>query len=420
MENFKPDLKRLERTIEELASIGKDGIGITRLPLSQEDLEARRYVMDLMKEIGLEVKVDPIGNICGKRTQALDTSFPSVMTGSHICTGIHYGKYDGTVGVLGGLEAIRLLNEQDITTVHPIEVVVFTAEEPQRFKAFMPGSRSMAGGLTNEDLHNYKDEAGITLWEALASAGYHPGDLVSVRRTKETVKSYVEMHIEQGRVLEDAGKRIGIVIAIAAPTRFRIVMTGRADHSGATPMGLRRDALCAAAELVLALERYAIEESTHSSVATVGDIKVGPGSIVVIPGRATMLVDIRGIEPASKRRIVKRMERKIAKICKKRGVEFDIEPIHDAEPVSLSREIIEIIKKTSEELGIDALMMPSGAGHDAQQIATFTDAGMIFVPSVRGISHNPEEYTRMEDIALGTELLTHVLLKLGGKAEQGA
>lgn len=375
--------------------------------------------MDLMEEAGLEVRVDPVGNICAKRTQALDTSLPSVMTGSHICTGIRYGKYDGTIGVLGALEAIRLLNEQDITTVHPIEVVVFTAEEPYRFKAYMPGSRAMAGKLTREELRRYKDEDGITLWEALVSAGYHPEDLAFARRTKETVKAYIEMHIEQGRVLEEAGKRIGIVTAIAAPIRFQVIIRGRSDHSGATPMGLRKDALCAAAELILALEQYGRAEAAHSSVATVGYIRVEPGSMVVIPGKATMLVDIRGIASVSKRRIVNNMRRKIPKISKERNLEIEIEPLYDAEPVPLSKKVIRIIKETCDELSIDALMMPSGAGHDAQQIATFTDVGMIFVPSVEGVSHSPEEYTRMGDIALGTELLTHVLLKLSGEGQQG-
>ena len=418
MRRFKVNLERLERTFEELACIGKEEIGITRLPLSPEDLEARSYVMDLMEEAGLEVRVDPVGNICAKRMQASDPSLPSVMTGSHICTGTHYGKYDGTVGVLGALEAIRLLNEQDITTVHPIEVVVFTAEEPERFKAFMPGSRCMAGKLTSEDLRIFRDKDGITLWDALVNAGYHPEDLASARRTRQTVKAYVEMHIEQGRVLEDAGKRIGIVTAIAAPTRFYVTITGRADHSGATPMGMRKDALCAAAELILALEQLGRAEARHSSVATVGYIKAEPGSMVVIPGKVTMSVDIRSVDSASKERMVNNVMRDIAKVSQERDVKIDIEMIHDAEPVPLSGRIIGTIKEACEELGIDALMMPSGAGHDAQQIASFTDAGMIFVPSVGGISHSPEEYTRMEDIALGTELLTHVLLKLSGQAQE--
>jgi len=419
MENFRVNRIRLERTIEELASIGKETRGITRLPLSPKDLEAREYIMALMKEAGLEVKVDPVGNICAKRSQASDASLPSVMTGSHICTGTCYGKYDGTVGVLGALEAVRLLNERDITTVHPIEVVVFTAEEPERFKTTMPGSRSMAGKFQYEDFGRFKDKDGISIWEALMNAGYHPENFAFAQRTKETVKAYVEMHIEQGRVLEDAGKRIGIVTAIAAPTRFKYTISGRADHSGATPMGLRKDALCAAAELILAIERHGTEEAVHSSVATVGDIKVEPGGIVVVPGKAALWVDIRGIDFASRKRIVDSTEQTIARVRKERNVEIDIDPIYSAEPVPLSQKVIDVIKETCDELSIHALMMPSGAGHDAQQIATFTDVGMVFVPSVEGISHSPEEYTHIEDITLGTELLTHVLVKLSGRAEPG-
>jgi len=416
MKRFTANSRRLERTFEELASIGKVEPGITRLPLSLEDLEARTYVMDLMREAGLEIKADAVGNICAKRTKAVDPSLPSVMTGSHICTGTNYGKYDGTVGVLGALEAIRLLDEQDITTVHPIEVVVFTAEEPQRFKAFMPGSRGMAGRLTLEDLRNSKDADGVTFWDALVSGGYHPENLAAARRTKETLKAYVEMHIEQGRVLDDTGKRIGIVTAIAAPWRFFVTITGRTDHSGATPMGFRKDALCAAAELILAVEKHGREETENSSVATVGMIDVEPGAMVVIPGKARMSVDIRGVDVASRQRVVKAVYRKIAELRQARGVEVEIEMVHDSEPVRLAETVVSTIRETCDELGIDAMMMPSGAGHDAQQIATFTDVGMIFVPSVEGISHSPREYTRLEDIVLGTELLAHVLLKLSGEA----
>lgn len=416
MREFEVNSQRLERTIEELASIGKQTVGVTRLPLSAEDLEARRYVMRLMTEAGLEITVDPVGNIFGKRTRALHPSRPSVMSGSHICTGTCYGKYDGAIGVLGALEAVRLLNERDITTVCPIEVAVFTAEEPQRFKAFMPGSQCVAGKLSLEDLHRYRDDDGVTFWDALVSAGYHPEKLALAQRTRETIRAYVEMHIEQGRVLEDLGKRIGIVTAVAAPTRFMLTITGRADHSGATPMGLRKDALCAAAEIILALEGYGQAEASHASVATVGYIKAEPGSVVVIPGKVTMSVDIRGVDATSKRRIADNAKKEIEEVSGKRQVKVETQMIYDADPVPLSDRIIATIKETADELGIEALMMPSGAGHDAQQIATFTDAGMIFLPSVEGISHNPQEYTRLEDIVLGTKLLTHVLLKLGGEA----
>jgi len=413
---FEVNAQRLERTIEELASIGKQALGVTRLPLSAEDLQARRYVMQLMTEAGLAITVDPVGNIYGKRLRAADPSLPSVVTGSHICTGTCYGKYDGTVGVLGALEAVRLLNEHDVTTVFPIEVAVFTAEEPQRFKAFMPGSQCVAGKLSLEDLQRYKDDDGVTFWDALVKAGYHPDNLAAARRTRETMKAYVEMHIEQGRVLDDLRKSIGIVTAVAAPTRFTLTITGRADHSGATPMGLRKDALCAAAEIILALEAFGQAEASHSSVATVGYIKAEPGSVVVVPGKASMSVDIRGVDPASKHRVVDNAVKKIQEVSARRQVKIETQMIYDTDPVPLSDSIIATIKETADELGIDALMMPSGAGHDAQQMANFTDAGMIFLPSVEGISHNPQEYTRLEDIVLGTKLLVHVLLKLGGEA----
>jgi hydantoinase/carbamoylase family amidase len=371
--------------------------------------------MHLMENAGLRVIVDPVGNIYGKRMRAVDPSLPSIVSGSHICTGTNYGKYDGTIGVLGALEAIRLLNEAEVTTVHPVEVAVFTAEESQRFRATMPGSQSVAGKLTSEDLHRYKDENGVSLWDALVSAGYHPEDLPLAQRTKSTIKAYVELHIEQGPVLEKAGKRIGIVTAIAGSTRLFATIVGRADHSGATPMALRKDALCAAAELITSVEQFGREEAHKSSVATVGYLKVEPGSMVVIPGQVTLSVDMRSIDSQSKKRMAANLQRKLADVACDRGVEISIETVQEGEPVQISERIVATIRQTCDELGIDALGMHSGAVHDAQQIATFADVGMIFVPSVAGRSHCPEEYTRIEDIALGTELLAHVLLKLSGQ-----
>jgi N-carbamoyl-L-amino-acid hydrolase len=371
--------------------------------------------MDLMESAGLQISVDPVGNIYGKRVRAVNPSLPSVVSGSHICTGTNYGKYDGTVGVLGALEAVRMLNEADITTVHPVEVAVFTAEESQRFKAFMPGSQCVAGKFTGEDLRGYKDEAGISLWDAMVSAGYQPENLPLARRTRETVKAYVELHIEQGPVLEKAGKRIGVVTAIAASTRLFVTIAGRADHSGATPMGLRKDALCAAAELILAVEQLGRAEAHNSSVATVGYLRVEPGNMVVIPGQVRVSVDMRSIDSESKKRMAAMLQQELARLVRDRGVDVAIEPIQDGEPTPLSEQVVETIWQTCDELGIDALVMHSGAVHDAQQIATFTDVGMIFVPSVAGRSHCPEEYSRTDDIALGTELLANVLLKLSGQ-----
>ena len=413
---FAVDVERLQHTIEELATIGRGEIGITRLPLSPQDLQAREYVTHLMREAGLQVRADALGNLFGKRVQAADPDLPSVVTGSHICTGTNYGKYDGVVGVLGALEAMRLLNDHNITTVHPIEVVVFTAEEPERFKAFMPGSRGVAGKLTAEDLRSFRDDGGISLWDALLEAGYDPSQLAAARRTRETVKAYVELHIEQGRVLQDVGKHIGVVTAIAAPTRFWVTISGRADHSGATPMGMRKDALCAAAELISAVEQYGREEAHNATVATVGYIKAEPGSMVVIPGKVRLSVDIRGINIASKKGVFDNVRQAMDRVSRQRDVEIGLEMIHHADPVPLADSVVSLIKETCEEIGIDPWVMHSGAGHDAQQMASFTDVGMIFVPSVNGISHSPQEFTPIEDIALGAQVLTHVLLKLSEEA----
>ncbi len=410
---FKPNSNRIESNIEELAKIGKVGeSGVRRFVFTPEEMKAREYVIDLMKQAELQVKVDAAGNIIGKRLRCSDTSLPSVMVGSHIDTPILGGKYDGTVGVLGAIESVRLLNQHSVTTRHPIEVVVFAGEELARFGVCFKGSFGMVGLLTEELMREVKDSDGVSYWDAMLKVGLNPEDYESARREPETVKCYLEMHIEQGRVLEEASKQICIVQAIAGASRGLATFHGLADHAGATSMNLRKDALAAAAEVVLCLEKYSQQEAHLGSVGTVGALNVEPGSMNIVPGKVTMSLEIRGVDLASKKRVIANLNRKILEVSTRREMKIETEWSEDSDPTPVPQHMIKLIEGVCLELGIDYLIMPSGAGHDAGFMARITDMGMIFVPSVKGISHAPDEYTRIEDISLGTELLTNVLLRL--------
>lgn len=412
---FVANPERLGENLERLADFGRfSSGGVGRLAFTQEDVDARRYVIGLMEDAGLRVRVDPFGNVFGRRDGAGPAALPAVASGSHIDGPPYGGKYDGTIGILTAIEALRMIRAQGIETKHPIEAVATACEHMDRFGVGCLGGRAIAGLLAEQELHTLKDSDGVTLWDALRGAGLHPERIAEARQSRETLKCFLELHIEQGRVLEDAGKRIGIVTAIAAATRTNVTVTGVADHSGGTPMRLRRDALVAAAELIVALERFANEEARYGSVGTVGVIRAEPGAAHTIPGLVELQTDIRGVDPASKRRLVDRFRREVDSLPLRRPVQVASKTPVDWEPVPCTESIVEALKRSCDDLGVDALVMQSGGGHDAQHIAAVTDIGMLFVPSVAGISHSPEEYTTIEDLCYGSELLAECLVRLAG------
>lgn len=416
MANLVPNAARLGRTLEQLGAFGfEEGRGVTRPSLSPADAEGRRYVIGLMEEAGLAVRVDPVGNIVGRRAGA-DESLPPVATGSHIDTVPQGGKYDGMVGVLGGIEVARLLNEASLRTRHPLEVIAFTGEEQGGFRRGTKGSRAMAGKLTEADLHAWRDEEGISFWEALAAAGYHPERLAEAARPAESLRCFVELHIEQGRVLEDAKRRLGVVTAIAGMTQYRVRISGRPDHSGGTPMGSRRDALAGAAEVVLAVERLARSEAEHGTVGTVGDLRVEPGFTVVIPGAVDLWLDCRGVDDASKARVLVGVWNTLDEVCRRRELSWERELIISEEAIMMSPLVIAELRAACAELKQEAHLMPSGANHDTRHMAALAPVGMLFVPSAGGVSHAPDEYTALEDISLGVQVLARALVRLAGPA----
>ena len=394
---------RLEKDFAALAKFGSlESGGFTRVAFSLEDLAAREWLQQAMMAAGLDVSVDAVGNIRARR--AGREELPAVVLGSHLDTVPEGGNYDGSVGVLAALEIVRTLNDLKLVTKRPIEVVNFSAEESSRFGVATIGSKAMTGKLGLTELHRLTDREGFSLYETLQASGYSPDDIHLAALAAENIHAFLELHIEQGPVLEQKSCPVGIVTSIAAPTRFKVTIEGQADHSGNTPMVLRKDALAAAAELVLGVERIAMSVS-RDTVATVGYLDVAPGAMNVIPGRVELGIDIRDISMANKDRAASAILDLIDMVAARRGVRVQQEKLCDDVPVRLSGKIISTLVDAAETADIDFIRMPSGAGHDAMNMATVTDVGMIFIPSVGGISHNTDEYTRMEDICVGTDLL---------------
>jgi N-carbamoyl-L-amino-acid hydrolase len=328
---------------------------------------------------------------------------------------LHGGKFDGPVGVVGALEAVRTLKENKVHLPCAVEVACFVGEESSRFGFSTLGSSLLAGQVRMEDLANAVDAHGTKLEDVLASMGIYRDTLASLKRDPDTVKAYLELHIEQGPILEAKKKKIGIVTAIAAPTRLKVIFTGQADHSGTTPMEMRKDALVAAAQLIGYIEEVCRKYSKMEQgrvVGTVGAMKIEPGVINAIPGKTELSVDIRSIAAKAKDRVAGMVKRRAREIAKGRGIAVEILPIRAEDPVPLDESLVPLIQGICEEKNIPYEIMPSGAGHDAMQLAKIARAGMIFVPSKRGISHSPLEWTAPEDICLGAQILLETIVRV--------
>jgi beta-ureidopropionase / N-carbamoyl-L-amino-acid hydrolase len=409
------------RLMRDLNAVSRIGIGdhgsVTRLVFSIKELRSRQFLIHQMRQIGLQIHIDRIGNIFGK-LDGQNAKASALLVGSHLDTVLHGGKFDGTMGVIAALEATRTLKEQKIVLRSPVEVVCFVGEESSRFGYSTLGSSLVAGEVHAKDLAHAADAQGNKLADILASMGIDRNNLRSMRRDPSTIKAYLELHIEQGPILEAKKKPIGIVTSIAAPTRFRVVFTGQADHSGTTPMEMRRDALVAASELIVAVEeicrRYSHMEKGRV-VGTVGAMKIEPGVINAIPGRVELSVDIRSITGEAKKRVVRLVQARIREIARRRKIRAEILPLREEDPVSLDKRLIRLLTECCESRNIAYEIMPSGAGHDAMQMAKVTPAGMLFIPSRRGISHSPLEWSEPEDICLGAQLLLDSIIRIGNE-----
>ena len=402
--------ERLVKDFEAMAQLTAPGEGINRLAFTDADWAGRQYIIDRMTDAGLSVEIDDFGNVIGYKI-GKKADLPVVMVGSHTDSVPNGGNYDGVVGVLSAIEVIRGMTDDGYEHDHTIAVVSFMCEESGRFGNATLGSKAMCGELTLQDLHRLVDKQGISLYEALKGRNLNP-DGIETMAYKRPVKSFTEIHIEQGKVLEYEQKTIGIVTGIAAPERFYVTIRGNADHSGATPMNLRHDALCGASKIILGIEEIASMQEAPPVVGTVGVVEVTPGAMNVIPGAVKLGVDIRSISKAARNSVVTLVKEFIDITAEKRGLSYTIETIAQDHPVEMHPAMIREIEEAVKSVGVEYMTMPSGAGHDAMHWAEAVPTGMIFIPCRDGISHNPAEFAEMDDIVTGAEVLDKVLRKL--------
>jgi N-carbamoyl-L-amino-acid hydrolase len=405
-EALRVDADRLLRRLDQLAAIGPiAGGGCCRLALTDEDRAGRDLVASWMRALGLEVAVDPIGNVFGLRRGTEDVA--PVMTGSHIDTVRTGGRYDGNLGVLGGLEAVATLNAAGVTTRRPLAVAFFTDEEGARFAPDMLGSLVYVGGLPLAEGLDAVAIDGKRLGDELARIGYAGAAPLGIHRPH----AYVELHIEQGPVLDAEGVTIGAVADLQGISWQQIAITGQSNHAGTTPMGLRHDAGYAAAAIGTFLRSLA-RGLGGSQVCTMGKVDLHPNLINVIAARATVTADLRNTDEALLREAERRLALFLGELAHTEGVRIATRPLARFAPVTFDPGVVQLVERTAARLGYSCRRMTSGAGHDAQMLARICPAGMIFVPSVKGISHNPAEHTAPADLAAGANVLLHTLLEL--------
>ncbi len=406
------DPSRIAEMLRAIAEIGADPTGgISRLAFTSAERQAHALVADWLRDLGLAVRQDAIGNTIAERPGSRANA-PAIGVGSHLDSVPHGGRFDGIVGVIGAVELVRLLAESGVAAQHPVRVVVFTAEEGARFGEPCIGSKAAAGVLHGHDLQRIRDAQGVTLAKAMEDVGMDPGRVPTVRWNPSDWAAFLELHVEQARVLETEGQNVGVVDVVSGSTRLRMVLHGRADHSGGTPMALRADALAAAAEVTLVAEALANDPRHRGTRATVGRLDVFPNSITTIPGRVTLTVDVRDVDSDRQRATTAEIVLRARQICERRGIRLEVEVIADTSPAVLPIWLREITGAVCRELGLKARVMTSGAGHDSQVINRLVPAAMVFVPSRDGLSHVPEEWTSASDIARGVDVLYHSVLRL--------
>ncbi|EXB29873.1 N-carbamoyl-L-amino acid hydrolase [Morus notabilis] len=410
------DAQTLQNQIDELSSLSDTPApSVTRILYTEKDVLARRFIKNLMRLSGLSVREDAVGNIFG-RWEGHEPELAAVATGSHIDAIPFSGKYDGVVGVLGAIEAINVLKRSGFKPKRAIEVILFTSEEPTRFGIGCLGSRLLAGGeALAKALKTTVDGQNISFFYAARSAGYakDQDDLSNVFLKKGTYSAFVELHIEQGPILEEEGISIGIVTAIAAPASIKVEFEGNGGHAGAVLMPNRNDAGLAAAELALAVERHVLESGSIDSVGTVGILELHPGAINSIPSKSHLEIDTRDIDEGRRNIIIEKIRQSASTIAKNRGVRLSEFKIINQDPPALSeKSIIEAMKASSADLNLTHKLMISRAYHDSLFMARVSPMGMIFIPCYKGYSHKPEEFSSIDDISNGVKVLALTLAKL--------
>lgn len=405
------DMKRLTGQLEALATFSDaPAPAVTRVVYGETDERARDYLRTLIAAVGLSVREDALGNLFA-RWEGLEPALPAVATGSHIDAIPFSGRYDGTVGVLGALEAIRALKASGFTPYRSIELILFTSEEPTRFGVGCFGSRAMAGVLTPAAFSELRDADGVNVLEAAQRAGFG-GEVADVRLGPGHYHAFVELHIEQGPRLEALGKPIGVVSAVAAPATLHITLTGSGGHAGAVLMSERRDALVAGAELALAVEAAAHAIGEADSVATVGIFDVYPRAVNSIPSRVLLSADVRDTDEQRRDGMVQRIEGAAREIASRRNIEADITLLNADPPATCAPNIVQAAHEAANAEGLAAETLVSRAYHDTLFMARICPVGMIFIPSRNGYSHRPDEYSSPLEIAQGVRVLARTLVAL--------
>ncbi len=407
MSELRIDIDRLQQRLADLASIGAiEGTeGCARLALTDEDKEGRDLVVAQMRDLGLEISIDGIGNVVGTMAGQLDG--PPVMTGSHIDTVRTGGRYDGNLGVLAGLEVIEVLKTAGITPKRPLAVAFFTDEEGARFAPDMLGSLVYVGGMPLEEALEIEGIDGPTVGAELTRIGYDG----SAPLPASAPHSFVELHIEQGPVLEVETVTIGAVTGVQGISWQEVTITGQSNHAGTTPMHLRKDPGFVAAACANFVRELALDIG-HPQVGTVGRLELRPNLVNVVPASATFTVDLRNTDEATLRASEHRFAEFLAATAEAEGCTVETRELARFEPVVFDPDVIDMVEQEAKELGHSVLRMPSGAGHDAQMLARVCPTAMIFTQSRDGLSHNPLEYTSATDLEAGANVLLHTLLKL--------
>jgi N-carbamoyl-L-amino-acid hydrolase len=399
--------QRLNHSLQELGRIGDTPQGMQRLAFTPSDVAGREYAMTLMRRAGMEVRIDAGGNIIARKSGA-DPDLPAIAMGSHLDTVPNGGKYDGALGVMGGIEVVQALADANVTLRHPVEVLVFTNEEGTRFHRWLFGSRAMAGALEPGDLTAADDE-GVLMSARLSDIQGNMSRVEQAARQAGELGAYLELHIEQGPTLHQTGTPIGVVTGITGRWVYEANITGTANHAGTTPMSGRHDALVSASRLVLEVQRMA-SDLEICRVGTAGTLQVYPNAVNVVPGQVKLGVEFRDLEMGSLAAAEAELRSVAAAIARTDGVEIDINRFESTQSCPIQPGMQELVAAASERAGLSHRRLPSGAGHDAQSMAGITDAAMVFVPSVEGISHAPGEYSTPEDCANGAQVLMELLL----------
>jgi N-carbamoyl-L-amino-acid hydrolase len=397
--------ERVNKHLSELSEFGKNPQGgVSRLAYSEADLKGREYAMRLMREAKLDVSIDAAGNILGRRA-GNDASLKPLVIGSHIDSVPEGGNYDSDVGSMGAIEVAQTLADNNVALRRPLEVIIFQNEEGGTI-----GSHAVAAGLTEKEL-SLVTNSRKTIREGVKFIGGDPDKLVGMVRKPGDVAAYLELHIEQGGVLYSEKISIGVVEGIVGVNWWDVTIEGFANHAGATPMNQRRDAMIAAAKYVEAVNRV-VTSVPGRQVGTVGKIQAFPGAYNVIPGKVTTSLDLRDLDAAKTKMLFEKIRLEVEQIEKTTGTKFEFKQTNSTPPAPTDIRVRRVIDEAAKRLGFTTKFMPSGAGHDAQEMAHLAPVGMIFIPSVDGISHSPREFSRPEDITNGTNVLLHALLNL--------